>query len=186
MNPHGPHLRLVVNPVPKAARTRFPRVDRAGVRPGDRREPTPIYVDRAILQLVEAAAARGLDLDQAASLLVERALLLEDAAYLGMSEADAYAVLRTAASTLRRLAVPAATARYIRILTGGRALSPRREVEGRRHLALPVRLSARTARINLAQVLRADDLDEAIRLEMAAAASGRTMSEWALLAFAQG
>jgi hypothetical protein len=144
----------------------------------------PVKVDQTLMQLAAQAAARGLELDQAAGLLVERALALQDAESLGIPAEAAREVLDSAVNSLTRLAVPASTARYVRSLVAQLAIARSREAEGVRHLALPVRLTARASGLDFARVLDARDLDEAIRFEIAAASCGRTMSEWAMFALA--
>lgn len=180
------HLSLVADRPRPGQRIVGPPAPRTTNRPGDRRDPVPFEVGPEAVELARAAADRGLDFDQAACLLVERALVLDDAASLGLSEGEALSPLRAAAERPDRVALPPSLARYARSLIDRRPLtSGERTVEGPRYVALPVRLTARVTRLDLAAVLVAEHLDEAIRLEAAAASSGRTLSEWALLKLAE-
>jgi hypothetical protein len=178
------HLSLVVSRPRGQGEIKRPTQRRVVIRPGDRREPMPVKVDQTLMQLAAEAAARGLELDQAAGLLVERALALRDAESLGIPSGAAREALDSAVNSLTRLAVPASTARYVRSLVAQLATARPREAEGVRQLALPVRLIARAAALDFAKVLVARDLDEAIRFEIAAASCGRTMSEWAMFVLA--
>lgn len=178
------HLSLVANRPREQQEIKRPTSRRVVIRPGDRREPMPVKVDQRVVQLAAEAAAKGLELDQAAGLLVERALALRDAQSLGIRSGAAREALDSAADSLIRLALPASTARYVRSLVAQLAIERPREAEGMRQLALPVRLTARAAALDLTKVLDARDLDEAIRFEIAATSCGRTMSEWAMFALA--
>lgn len=76
------------------------------------------------------------------------------------------------------LALPEASARYLRSLTVARR--PRRPSDGhRRTVAVPVRLVPRlTAAGDLERLIDRVDIEHAVALEVAAVLAGRTMSEW--------
>jgi hypothetical protein len=137
-------------------------------RPGELHEPLVLTADAA-RRLRARAADAGLSVDIAASLLLEAGMLLERwPAAAGL----------TADGDPPVLALPEASARYLRSLTVARR--PRRPSDHQhRTVAVPVRLVPRlTAAGDLERLIEAPDIEHAVALEVAAVLTGRTMSEW--------
>lgn len=136
--------------------------------------------------LLAAATARGLDAGCAVELCLERALLLNDLESLGGQHLY-NRLLADAAIAPVRQALPAVKARYLQMLLAARdripaapdeAVAPTDPV-----IDVPLRLFPRVTSVADAITrARADDLDQALTLEIAGISDGRTMSEWAALA----
>jgi hypothetical protein len=175
-------LKLLAAP-PRPPRPPYIPARRLPRRPGERREP--LVVPLLPHALTQAAAERGLDLGCAVELCLERALVVRDLADVGV--ASLYPRLLALASTTRvRRALPPAKARYLQVLLA--ALDHRSELTAEEHGAseavidIPLRLFPRVVDVVPSAQLDASALDEALRLEVAAVGSGRSMSEWAALA----
>lgn len=145
-------------------------------RPGELCEP---FVQRVPTGLCEVATRRGLSASLALSLLVEQALVLLDGGPVGYD----LLVDRLEARAAAPAGVPLtpALAGYARNLMGGLNGSLRTSALDDSPAVVPVRLVAR-ARASWPIALDYDDLERAIRWELAAVREGRTMSEWALRA----
>jgi hypothetical protein len=152
-------------------------------RPGERREP--LVVPRLPRLLALAATQRGLELGCAVELCLERALVVRDLEELGLASLYPQ-VLSLAGGTRVRRSLPPAKARYLQVLLA--ALDRRADAAaedggmGEAVIDIPLRLFPRVVDILACAQLDACALDEALRLELAAAGTGRSMSEWAALA----
>lgn len=152
-------------------------------RPGERREP--LVVPHLPLELGQAAAERGFDLGCAVELCLERALVVRDLADVGV--ASLYPRLLALAATTRvGRALPAAKAHYLQVLLAAldRGSEPTAKEHGAKEtvIDIPLRLFPRVVDVVPSAQLDANALDEALRLEVAAVGTGRSMSEWAVLA----
>jgi hypothetical protein len=150
-------------------------------RPGERREP--LALPNLPTALVVAATASQLELGCAIELCLERALVVRDLSELGRS--DLYPpLLELVASARIRRGLPTAKARYLQTLLAARerpGFMPDSERGGSDTVVdVPLRLFPRVLDV-VNEGFDAQQLDEAIRLEVAAVADGRTMSEWAAL-----
>ena len=151
-------------------------------RPGERREPLPLRVSRA---LASAGAARGLDVGCAVEICLERALLIADLDALGRLQLYDQ-LLATAATAPVRHVLPPAKARYLQMLVAARdrdptVLDPATRA-GEVVVDVPLRLFPRvTAVASEIACAEGDELSAALTLEIAATSDGRTMTEWASL-----
>jgi len=141
-------------------------------RPGELHEA--LHVSRSTAKRVASAAAGAqISTDVAGTVLLEAALVLVDVP-------DAGPVLVVAAREAAvRYALTAADAHYLRSLTMrhpiDRASAPPVTI------SVPVRLLCRAAEIDVAIAIGSGHIETALAWEIAAVASGRTMSEWALV-----
>jgi hypothetical protein len=139
-------------------------------RPGELHEALPLSEDFAQAIATQATQA-GVGLDVAASLVVEAGLIADDTQLTtGAQEPQ---------SNHEALALPEASARYLRALTVGRRRGA--PVLPRGSVAVPVRLVPRLAAASIERLVGAIELEVAIAWEIAAVRQGRTMSEWALM-----
>lgn len=140
-------------------------------RPGELHEAVPVPPGSA--QAVERSALRaGVPSGTAVRLLIEVALVLADLAAIGHDGAESRLDEAAAgAAVCRRLS--AAEADYVRGLRRGL-------LTGSTLATVPVRLIGRVAAMHIEPALRGD-LERAVAWEVAAALSGRTMLEWALM-----
>lgn len=158
-------------------------VARNAVRSGDRHEPWTLPVTDALRALAADADDAGIDVELAVRLAVECALVCEDLRAAGVDPAT----LDTAAAAERvGRELDAATAAYLRRLTGARAPAAPAVPAVRRLgevvvAGLPIRLSARLLGADLDRLVAAAPLARALAWETAAVLGGRTMSEWAPL-----
>jgi hypothetical protein len=176
-------LQLLAPPA-RPARVPYLPARRPQRRPGERREP--LNVDLAP-PLLEAAARRRLDAACAAELCLERALVIAD--LVALERPRLYEPLLTAATAVRvARPLPAAKARYLQMLVAALdrcqadAADADAPVDSDVVVDVPLRLFPRV--IDVADELPTcgdDEVAEALRLEIAAASTGRTMSEWAAL-----
>jgi hypothetical protein len=114
----------------------------------------------------------GIGLEGTAALVVEHWLTLRD---LPLGE-PARALLRDAAAGARiERPLPAAARTYLSALMRVRPVEPEREPTG---IALPVRLLRRLRRDELLEAMREGDASEGALWEVAAVATGLSMSEW--------
>jgi hypothetical protein len=145
-------------------------------RPGELCAP---FVQQVPTGLREVAARRGMSASLALSLLVEHALVLLDAGPVGHDRlAD---LLDARAAAPAGVPLTPALASYVRRLMGGLNTSQSASVMDDSAAVVPVRLLAR-ARASWPIGLDYDDLERAMRWELAAVRDGRTMSEFALRA----
>lgn len=143
-------------------------------RPGELCEP---FAQEVPAELREVAARRGMSASLALALLVEHALVLLDA---GSLEHDRLVgVLDARAAVPAALPLTPALAGYARRLMGGLNGSLSASSLDDSAAVVPVRVVAR-ARASWPIALDYDDLERAIRWELAAVREGRTMSEWAM------
>jgi hypothetical protein len=140
-------------------------------RPGEMHEPLPLG-GSATAKVASQAAGWGVNLDVAATLLLEAGLAIGDL--------RSGAGIPVEVNGPPQMALTAAHAAYVRSLTVGR--QSRRRAAGRStSVAVPVRLIPRLANQSVDQLLDAVDLGVAISWEVAAVGEGRTMAEWVLL-----
>jgi hypothetical protein len=135
--------------------------------------------------LALAVANSNLDTSCAVELCLERALVVHDLAAVGYPQL--YERLLTVAGKIPvRRALPAAKARYLQMLIAARDLDPLHATADGASGAIvdvPYRLFPRvTAIVDEIVSAGVDHLAEALTLEIAAVADGRTMSEWTALA----
>jgi hypothetical protein len=177
---HRAELKLLAVP-PRPARAAYVPPRRLPRRPGERREP--LALTNLPTAFAVAATASQLELGCAAELCLEHALVVRDLSELGRS--DLYPPLLELAGSARvRPGLPTAKARYLQMLLAARERSgfmPDSERGGNDTVVdVPLRLFPRVLDV-VNEGFDAQQLDEAIRLEVAAVADGRTMSEWAAL-----
>jgi hypothetical protein len=152
-------------------------------RYGDWREPLRSELADA-QRLCRAAAARRVDPGVALTLLVERALVLDDLRWLGHDVEDARTVLglEAAEQPAPLLGPGQPNAGYARALNG---LAPAGTRDLRGIPSLPARVLARVDDARVEAILDETPLTlalgEAVAWERAALATGRSMAEWALL-----
>jgi hypothetical protein len=140
-------------------------------RPGELHEALPLPEGSAQAIATQAADA-GVGLDVAASLVLEAGLIADDTRMSSWGQGRQ--------SNHEALALPEASARYLRALTVGRKRSGA-AVLPRGSVAVPVRLVPRLAAASIGHLIGAIELEVAITWEVAAVRQGRTMSEWALM-----
>lgn len=145
-------------------------------RPSERFEPWPLAEETA-RPLAEAAASHGLPPETAGPLLIERALLVEDFAALGLGARTAR-LDELAARAGVEIELSEAQSAYLRVLARGSA----KAAACPRLLPVPMRLIERIGKEGLAKRLDPAPLGVALLWERSAILSGRTMSEWAALA----
>lgn len=138
-------------------------------RPGELHESLTLS-DRTARDLAIRAAGAGVSVDVACSLVLEAGLLLERRPDLGDLPADTDPPV---------IALPEASARYLRSLTVARKPS-HRTPSRQRNVAVPIRLLPRLAACDVERTIWAVDLELAISWEIAAVLAGQTMSEWAV------
>jgi hypothetical protein len=134
--------------------------------------------------LASAAAARNLDLGCAVELCLERALVVRDLADVGLL-ATYPRLLEFAGSARVERALPPSKSRYLQMLLAALDRPTPLDRDGDATDAVidvPVRLFPRVLDLGDGSPLGACELDEALRLEVAAASNGRPMSEWAAVA----
>lgn len=146
-------------------------------RPSERFEPWPLAEETARL-LAEAAARHGLPPETAGPLLIERALLEEDFAARGLGAMTAR-LDEVAARAEVEIELSEAQSAYLQVLSRGRA---ELAVAYPRLLPVPMRLIERLGEEGVVKRLDPAPLGDALLWERAAVLSGRTMSEWAVLA----
>ncbi len=139
-------------------------------RPGELHEALPLPADSAQAIATQATHA-GVGLDVAASLVVEAGLIADDTRMAAGGQGPQ--------PSHEALALPEASARYLRALTVGRRRGA--PVLPRGSVAVPVRLVPRLAAASTERLIGAIELEVAIAWEVAAVRQGRTMSEWALM-----
>lgn len=143
-------------------------------RPGDRCEPWPAADACLPAALPRAAASARISLALAVIVSVERALIVDDIAELGLEWLiDDLDEAASAARVQVELAEPSSA--YLRALDGAPGTAPL----PRGDLRLPMRLIDRTARRDPKRLIDPAALGSAVRWERAAVLSGRTMSDWA-------
>lgn len=146
-------------------------------RPGERREPLPgVMLSSAF---AESSANRGLALEVATELTVERALVLLDFELIRLK--DLFPGLLAAAAQQRfTVPLPGPYRRYRASLL---AVAARQvdDAEPEATVTVPLRFFPRVLELAYERAFNASALDEAITLELAALCIGRTMSEYALL-----
>jgi hypothetical protein len=150
---------------------------RAARRPGERREPLLIEIGPG--PFLEAVGAYGLGIPAAIELTFEFELVRRDLAELG----KAFAVPALAEDPEEaRISSPIAApmAGYLRTLWNlrPRTIDP---LELEAPIDVPLRLFPRVLEIDPREALTPSRLGQALSLERAAVAAGRTMSEYALL-----
>lgn len=142
---------------------------------GDERRPGELHDvvaldDHTSSMLADKASASGISVGVALTLLIELQLLKED---LGESS---LALGEPPPTTSPRLRLSAAEANYLRGLTLARDT---RRITVAKNASVPVRLLTRTTRDTIARAV-AGDLEHAIRWEIAAITTGRTINELGL------
>jgi hypothetical protein len=177
---HRAELKLLAAP-PRPARAAYVPPRRLPRRPGERREP--LALTNLPTAFAAAATASQLELGCGVELCLERALVVRDLSELGRT--DLYPpLLELAASARVRRGLPTARARYLQMLLAARdwpGFMPDSERGGSDTVVdVPLRLFPRVLDV-VNESFDAQQLEEAIRLEVAAVADGRTMSEWAAL-----
>jgi hypothetical protein len=133
---------------------------------------------------LDAAERHGLPREQAVRLAVERELVLSDAEACSLPPDSARYLLNRLAEVARPdRALPPARADYVRRLRIA-ARRDSRSARVERDIELPDTLAVRVADGVRLGAFDADAVHEMIAWEAAAAMAGRTMTEWALKAFA--
>lgn len=130
----------------------------------------------------DASAARRLSLDLVAALLVERALILRDVDGSRVGCERARQLLEDAGSRLPAAGPGHTHEPYLRLLRHGEhGYTPETDEQLRqRDLTLPLRLHEAALHLDVSELGGDDAIDEALRWEVASAASHQTMREWAL------
>jgi len=147
-------------------------------RPADRCEPWPTK-STALTEIRKVAQTARIDPNLASVLVVERSLLDREIDALS-TPCEAYQMNQRAQNAQVSMELSPASADYLRALSSRAAGFP----EPLSTLRLPMRLSDRILRFGLADLLRFELLESAIRWERASLLAGQTMSEWALSAAA--
>jgi|SRR6266545_4423738 len=181
----------LLTPPARPARPPYLPPRRLPRRPGERREPLSVDLSPA---LAAAAAARGLDLACAAELCLERALIAADLVTLGRRQLYKPLLALVGSATVNR-PLPPAKARYLQMLLAARAGALRTDApgapiaidgtDGAGDTVVDVSLRLFPRVLDVAEQLTtscAEELIEALALEIAAVSDGRTMSEWAAVA----
>lgn len=162
------NLRLVSNS------SREPLPERLLIPPSDR-----------LSRFAAAAANRGIDLEEAIRLAVERALALADGRAFGLdAEGTRRRLRRASAKVSARRPLSASESARVRRLNRALAVPPADVSEGAA-VALPERLLTRGRGVLTASAIDAGALEEMVSWEIAAALEGRTLGEWALLALGE-
>jgi hypothetical protein len=150
-------------------------------RPGERREPLSVRVGG---ELVSAAGGRGLSVEAAAELCLERALIVGDLVAAGCVVLLPRLIVEATATSVAR-SLPVAKAHYLRLLLTARehaaAASTLENSSGDRTVDVSLRLFPRVLEVVNLDRCGDSELREALQLEIAAVSDGRTMSEWAAL-----
>jgi len=146
-------------------------------RPSERCEPWPVDDQGRLRSLAAAAAERGVSLELAAIVVVERSLLADDLAARGHEEM-AVRLDAEAARASVTIELSEQLSAYLCALSGHNRDGSRSLP---RLIALPMRLTERLGTEGGAARLEAPLLESALRWERAAVLEGRTMSEWATL-----
>lgn len=139
-------------------------------RPGELREALLLSAEAAE-SIAERAEKAGVTLDVAASLILEAGLLSLRVPRLHELSNR---------SEPPRIALPEASAHYLRSLTVGRRSSSHVSAQPSRTVAVPVRLVPQLGAVDVEQLIDLVPLDQAIAWEVAAIRAGQTMSEWVL------
>jgi hypothetical protein len=138
----------------------------------------------ALKSFLRHSAALGLDPTDALRLAIERELVLADADSLGVDRHAARHMLCDMAARARvRRGLNTDEAAYIRSLSTGRAVHAPR-LAGSLTVTLPQTLLSRAHGTVSTTALEHAAAPELVAWELAARLEGRTMGEWALLAFA--
>lgn len=166
-----------VVPIP----SRVPLFAEPAGRVGDWWEPVATAAD-VVGQLQVDAERRRLPVDLLAALLVEHALVQNDIETCRLNAGTARSALADAAHGQPSAGPGCLHAGYLRMLRSGERRFEREGNEqlSRRDLVLPLRLHEAARALDLREVCEAASLDEAVAWEIAAAASGQFMREWAL------
>lgn len=147
-------------------------------RPGERREPLLVRFENAAQALFmgECQTARVAPA-RAYALLLERRLLLDDLARVGLRGADA--ALDVAARSVRpELALDGASSAYLRSFIRPAAQT---SAVGTILVPVPVRLYARARELAPETTIESGAVEQAIGWERASVLEGRTMAEWAFV-----
>jgi hypothetical protein len=171
----------LLSPPTRPSRVAYVPSRRVPRRPGERREPLSIDVPRCLRELADA---RGIDPACAAELCLERALVLSDLAAVDCS--NLYdELLKRASSAPITLPLPGAAASYLQTLLVAR---DHRDLAAsaapdQMPLTVALRLFPRVYSV-IDELGRFGEVElgQALALEIAAVANGRTMSEWAAVA----
>lgn len=140
-------------------------------RPGEMHESIPLD-DATSAKVASQAASWGVNMDVAATVLLEAGLAVSDLRSEGS--------VPVGVDGPPQMALTAAHAAYVRSLTVGR--QSRRQTTGHStSVAVPVRLIPRLANQSVDHLLDVVDLGVAISWEVAAVGEGRTMAEWVFL-----
>lgn len=138
-------------------------------RPGELREA--LLLSSAAAERIAGHARKvGVTLDVAASLVLEAGLLSLRVPRLHELRDQ---------SDPPRIALPEASAHYLRSLTVGRQ-SGQVSAQPSQTVAVPVRLVPQLGAVNPEQLIDLVPLEQAIAWEVAAIRAGQTMSEWVL------
>ena len=175
---HSFELRVLRGGAAEAAHDGEIAASRTAVRAGDRHDPWTFAVTPRLRTLAATASALGVDLSLAVRVVVERGLTLRDLYALGVDPAPLDAIARAA-----RIdgALDAASAAYVRRLSGGDGAAPR-ALGVQVTVGLPLRMSTRLSGAGeLDALLVSDAVSAALAWELAAVLQGRTISEWAAL-----
>lgn len=149
-------------------------------RPGDRHDCWPIDRDELFRRIAREGERHGLTVDLAVTVAVERGLAIDEIARICNANIEwmVAELNRRASQAERRVALAAAQADYLRRLLGGsRGPAARRELPAM--VSLPVRLADRLDRTIVRRALARGEVDVALKWEIAAAAAGQTITEWA-------
>jgi hypothetical protein len=180
--PHAFELRVLRGGAAAAAHGGEIAATRTAVRAGDRHDPWTFAATPRLRALAAAAAALGVDLSLAVRVVIERELALGDLHALAVDPAPLDGIAR--AAHVDR-ALDAASAAYVRRLSGGDGAEPRALGE-QVTIGLPLRLSTRLSRAGALDALLGDAVGDALAWELAAVMQGRTISEWAALTALRG
>jgi hypothetical protein len=167
-----------VEPEPSGAveRARFDAPP-PSARPSERLEPWTLSEDRRARALGVAAAKLDVPFQLAAAVVVERSLLRDDFAALGLNHM-LDRLDEEAAQAIVAIELSEALSAYLRALAG----CARQPSRAHAHLAaLPMRLIERIGSVGPVPHLDETLLESALLWERAAVRAGRTMSEWATL-----
>jgi hypothetical protein len=147
-------------------------------RPGERREPLLVRFENAAQALFmgECQTARVAPA-RAYALLLERRLLLDDLAEVGLRGTEA-ALDGVALSVTPELALDGASSAYLRSFIRPAVQT---SVVATLLVPVPVRLYARARELAPATTIESGAVEQAIRWERASVLEGRTMAEWAFV-----
>jgi hypothetical protein len=169
-----------VVPIP----SRLPLFAEPAGRPGEWWEPLHGHAASIVAHLGTEAQRRRVPVDLLATILVERALICGDIAACAIEPLQAQRVLDAAAVPGAALGPRHLNTAYVRMLhVGDTAFELESELQlARRDLLLPLRLHEAAVALPLDEITATADVDEAVRWEVAASATGQFMREWALCA----